>query len=99
MRRVLNQVANAAVKSKGSYFQLLYRRLVSRLGHNQTIWAVAHRLCRLTWKLLHQQVDSIEFGPTRSAEHVKNNIARLVRQLRALGYSVTAASLHPTLRP
>src|SRR4029077_4274400 len=50
MRRVLNQVANAAVKSKGSLFQTVYRRLVVRLGHNQAIWAVAHRLCRLTWK-------------------------------------------------
>jgi hypothetical protein len=40
MRRVLNQVANAAVKSKGSVFQNLYRRLLLRLGHNKAIWAV-----------------------------------------------------------
>src|SRR5205085_8595941 len=32
MRRVLNQIANAAVKSKGSIFQVVYRRLVPRLG-------------------------------------------------------------------
>lgn len=99
MRRVLTQVANAAVKSKGSYFQLLYRRLVSRLGHNKTIWAVAHRLCRLAWKILHQQVDYIEFGQQRSTEHVRQNIARLVRRLRALGYTVTPAPTPATPRP
>jgi transposase len=46
MRRVLNQVANAAVKSKGSVFQTVYRRLVVGLGHNKAIWAIAHRLCQ-----------------------------------------------------
>jgi transposase len=57
MRRVLNQVANAAVKTRGSIFESVYRRLLPRLGHNKTIWAVAHRLCRLAWKILHQQVE------------------------------------------
>jgi len=50
MRRILNQCANAAAKSKGSIFQIVYGRLVSRLGHNQTIGAIAHRLCRLPRK-------------------------------------------------
>jgi transposase len=35
MRRLLNQAANAAVKHKGSIFEVLYRRYVPRLGHNQ----------------------------------------------------------------
>jgi transposase len=45
MRRILNQAANAAVKRKGSIFEIVYRRLVPRLGHNKTIGVVAHRLC------------------------------------------------------
>ncbi|MGA8670634.1 MAG: transposase, partial [Terracidiphilus sp.] len=36
MRRILNQAANAAIKRKGSIFAIVYRRLVPRLGHNQT---------------------------------------------------------------
>lgn len=44
MRRILDQCANAAVKAKGSIFEIVYRRLVPRLGHKQTIWAIAHRL-------------------------------------------------------
>src|SRR5262252_80890 len=53
MRRILNQAANAAVKHKGSIFEIVYRRLVLRLGHNKTIGAIAHRLCELIWIILH----------------------------------------------
>ena len=63
MRRLLNQAANAAVKTKGSIFELVYRRLVVRLGHAQTIGAIAHRLCRLVWKILHERVVYEERGP------------------------------------
>ncbi|MGA8028368.1 MAG: IS110 family transposase [Bryobacteraceae bacterium] len=44
LRRVLTEVALAAVKTKGCFYQSLYRRLVVRLGHAKSIWAVAHRL-------------------------------------------------------
>jgi transposase len=54
MRRILNQAANAAVRMKGSIFQIVYRRLVPRLGHRQTIGAIAHRLCGLIWLILRQ---------------------------------------------
>ena len=63
MRRILNQCANAAAKSKGTIFQIVYGRLVSRLGHNQTIGAIAHRLCRLIWMILHQGVRFEKRGP------------------------------------
>jgi transposase len=44
MRRLLN---NAAARTTGSIFEIVYRRSVPRLGHNQTIGAIAHRQCRL----------------------------------------------------
>jgi transposase len=88
MRRLLNQAANAAVKTKGSVFQNLYRRLVPRLGHNKTIWAVAHRLCRLVWKVLHQGVRYIEYGKRPDPKTVKARAQRMIRELRALGYQV-----------
>ncbi len=62
MRRILNQAANAAVKRKGSIFEIVYRRLVPRLGHNKTIGAIAHRLCRLIWIILHNDVQYEERG-------------------------------------
>ena len=51
MRRLLNQAANAAVKVKGSIFEIVFRRLLPRLGYQQAIWAIAHRICRLIWKI------------------------------------------------
>src|SRR6267143_1574675 len=63
MRRILNHAANAAARSKGSNFEIVYRRSVPRLGHNQTIGAIAHRQCRLIWLILHQGVCYEERGP------------------------------------
>ena len=96
MRRVLNQVANAAVKTKGSIFQNLYRRLVARLGHNKAIWAVANRLCRLAWKILHQGVRYIEYGNRLNPKAVKTRMNKLLRELRSFGYQVQVAPLPPT---
>ncbi len=88
MRRILNQAANAAVKYKGSIFQILYRRYVPRLGHKQTIWLIAHRLCRLIWKILHQAAHYQERGPMVSEKSKHRRAARMVRELRSLGYRV-----------
>src|SRR5258705_6039891 len=47
IRRVLNQTANAAARTKGSIFDIVYRRSIPRLGHNQAIEAIDHRQRRL----------------------------------------------------
>ncbi|MGD0012795.1 MAG: IS110 family transposase [Terriglobia bacterium] len=88
LRRILNQAAHAAVKLKGSIFALLYRRYVVRFGHNQTIAVIAHRLCRLIWKILHEGVRYEERGPAVSQRAKQRRTARMIRQLRSLGYSV-----------
>jgi hypothetical protein len=51
MRRILNQAGNAAARTNGSIFQIVYRRQVPRMGHNQAIGVIAHRLCQLIWIL------------------------------------------------
>jgi transposase len=88
MRRLLNQAANAAVKTKGSLFELVYRRLVLRLGHAQAIGAIAHRLCRLVWKILHDGVTYEERGPSVTKARAQRRAAKMIRELRALGYRV-----------
>ena len=88
MRRVLNQAANAAVKTKGSLFELVYRRLVVRLGHAQTIGAIAHRLCRLVWKILHDRVVYEERGPAVTKARAQRRAAKMIRELRSLGYRI-----------
>jgi len=88
MRRILNQAANAAVKRKGSIFEIMYRRLVVRLGHNKTIGAIAHRLCHLIWIILHNGVRYEERGPAVSEQSRQRHTARMIRTLRTLGYRV-----------
>jgi transposase len=93
MRRLLNQAANAAVKSKGGLFQALYHRYVPRLGHNRTIGIIAHRLCRLVWKILHQGVRYEERGPAMHAQSKRRRSLRMIRELRSLGYRVELGSI------
>ncbi len=88
MRRVLNQAANAAVKHKGSIFEIVYRRLVPRLGHNKTIGVIVHRLCHLIWIILHRGVQYEERGPAVSEKSKQRRTARMIRKLRILGYRV-----------
>jgi transposase len=88
MRRLLNQVANAAVKVKGSIFEIIYRRCVPRLGHNQAIGVIAHRQCRLIWLILHQGARYEERGPAVSKQSRYQRTWRMIRQLRNLGYRI-----------
>jgi transposase len=41
MRRLLNQAAHAAVKTKGSVFEWVFGRLRTRLAYQEAIWAIA----------------------------------------------------------
>src|SRR5260370_42528098 len=86
MRRLLIQAANAAARTKGSIFEVGYRRSVPRLGHNQTIGAIAHRQCRLIWLILHQGVRYEERGPAVTKQSKQRRTARMIGQLHSLGY-------------
>src|SRR4030088_1922527 len=88
MRRLLNQCANAAARTKGSIFEIVYRRSVARLGHNQAIGAIAHRQCRLIWLILHRGVRYEERGPAVNKRSKQKRTARMIRQLRNLGYRI-----------
>jgi hypothetical protein len=91
MRRLLNQLAHAAVRKRNCYLQILFQRLSPRLGYAKAVWAIAHRLCRLIWKVLHEGVRYVERGPTVSALTLKRRKQRLVTQLKKLGYCVQLA--------
>jgi transposase len=94
LRRVLNQAAHAAVKKKGSYFQAVFRRLLPRLGYQSAIWAVAHRLCRVVWKILHEGVRFIEYGIEPDPKAKKRHAQRLAQALRKLGYDVAITPIN-----
>jgi predicted RNA binding protein YcfA (HicA-like mRNA interferase family) len=95
MRRLLNQLGWAAVRTKGSYFQDLFRRLVVRKGAKVAIWAVAHRMLRVIWKILHHKVHYVEHGPRSGNPYaLQKRKRRLLYEFRRLGYSVQLTPLH-----
>jgi transposase len=95
VRRILTQAAQAAVKTKGSYFQSLFRRLLPRLHYNGAIWAVAHRLGRLVWKILHDGICYLEKGEETNPKAKKRRAQKLTQALRRLGYNVSLAPIQP----
>jgi transposase len=99
LRRVLNQAAHAAAAKKGSHFQVVFRRLLPRLGYQSAIWAVAHRLCRVVWKILHDGVRFIEQGREPDPRAKKQRAQMLARALRKLGYQVIITPLNQITAP
>jgi transposase len=93
MRRLLNQAAHAAVKVKGSIFEVTFHRLLPRMEYQEAIWAIAHRLCRLLWKILRQGIRYEERGPAVSAKSKRRRAARMIKELKALGYRVEGGPL------
>jgi hypothetical protein len=98
-RRLLTEAANAAVKTKGSHWQVVFRRLLPRLGYAQAVRAVAHRLCRLVWKILHDKVRYVEQGLQPDPKARANRARTLARALRQLGYKVELTPLTPAPAP
>lgn len=93
IRRVLCQVAHAAVHTRGSYFESLFRKLLWK-GYNKAIWAVAHRICQILWNLLHQGARYIEHGQAVNPKAAQRAIQHHLKALRRLGYV-----LQPTPSP
>jgi len=96
MRRLLNQAANAAIKVKGSIFEVIYRRCVPRLGHNQAIGVIAHRQCRLIWLILHNGARYEEQGPAVTTLSKYKRTWRMIRQLQQLGYRIESPKPQPS---
>jgi transposase len=87
LRRVLCQAAQAAVRTHNSFFQQKFKRLLPPLGYPKAVWAIAHHLATVIWKILHDGVHYIEYGGRTSVQSAKRRIQRLKKELRDLGYS------------
>jgi transposase len=77
MRRLLNQLAHAAVKKEDCQLQIVFRRLASRLGYAKAVWAIAHRLCRLIWKVLHEGVTYVELWSHTDSHRIETKTTEI----------------------
>src|SRR4029077_3112377 len=65
-------------------------------AQNQAIGAIAHRQCRLIWLILHQGVRYEERGPAVTKQSKQKRTAKMIRQLRALGYRIETPNTQPS---
>lgn len=88
LRRLLCQAAQAAARTKGSYLESVFKRLVVRLGYVKAVWAIAHRLCRIVWNILHKGARFVEFSEARNPKAIQRAIRHHLKALRRLGYQI-----------
>ncbi|MGA8027556.1 MAG: IS110 family transposase [Bryobacteraceae bacterium] len=88
LRRLLCQAAQAAARTKGSHLESLFKRMVVRLGYVKAVWAIAHRLCRIVWNILHKGDRFVEFSEARNPKAIQRAIRHHLKALRRLGYQI-----------
>ena len=90
LRGILGEVAWAAIRKKGTSFGAQYRRVARRQGKLKAVVAVAHRLLRVIYYVLRDQVPYRELGPDHlSPQEAQRQIHRHVHHLEHLGFTVT----------
>jgi transposase len=90
MRRILSEVAHAAVKTKGSVFEVKLKKFLRKMKYEPAVWAVGHFVCELIWKILHQGLSYEERGPGVNAKAQHKRATRMIRYLKKLGFRIQA---------
>jgi hypothetical protein len=88
MRRILTEAAQAAIQQKGNVFEVKFRKFITHMDYPKAIWCVAHFMCKIVWKILHDGVRYEERGPGVEASNAHRRQQRMIRNLKAAGYSV-----------
>ena len=89
LRRLLCQIAWASIRNKETFFGGLFARLLPRIERKGAAWAVAHRVGKVVWLLLHKGVEYQEKGSAIP------NPKALTRKFRRLVKDLTRAGLNP----
>jgi transposase len=90
LRRALVRAARGAIRTKGSYFGALHRRICARRGEKRATVAVAHALLVVIYHLLLWQEPYQELGDSYYDTRDRGRAAkRLVERLTRMGYEVT----------
>ena len=90
LRRLLCQIAWAAIHTKESFFAGLFARLLPRLEAKGAAWAVAHRIAKVCWLLLHEGVEYEEKGSPPNPKLLTRKFRHLLKDLARAGLDVNA---------
>lgn len=86
IRRLLCQIAWAAVHTKDTFFASLFVRLKPRVEARGAAWAVAHRISKVIWLMLHEGAGYEEKGPAaRNPNMLARKFRRLLKDFERLG--------------
>lgn len=92
LRRLLCQIAWAAIHAKESFFAGLFGRLQARLEGKGAAWAVAHRIAKLIWLIMHQGVEYQEKGSAPLHPKIlQRKLGRLLKEYAKAGIDAQAA--------
>jgi transposase len=91
LRRLLCQIAWAAIHTKDTFFASLFARLKPRVEGKGAAWAVAHRIAKIVWLVLHQEVEYQEKGSAPPNERtLVRKFKRMLKEFGTLGLDVRA---------
>ncbi len=91
LRRLLCQIAWGAIHTKKTFFASLFARLKPRIEGKGAAWAVAHRMAKLIWLVLHNQVEYQEKGSAPPNERtILRKFKRMLKEFGRLGLDVRA---------
>lgn len=89
LRRLLCQIAWAAIHTKDTFFAGLFARLKPKVEGKGAAWAVAHRIAKIVWMLLHQEVEYQEKGSAPPNERtLLRKFKRMLKEFGQLGLDV-----------
>lgn len=89
LKRILGTAAMAAIKQKGSYYAVYYRRVAARRGRQRALVAVMHKLVIAIWHVLTDKVAHHDLGADYFTRRDPQRAMRqIIRQANALGMTV-----------
>jgi transposase len=92
----LNQAAQAAAHTKGTYLSAQYHRLAARRGKKRAIVAVEHSILVIAYHLIQRQEPYRELGGDYfDRQNPAATAKRLVKRLETLGYTVSIEQQQP----
>ncbi len=90
LKTLLVQAAWAAARTKNTYLQAQFRRLVGRRGKKRALVAVGHTILVMAYQMLKNRTSYAELGPDYFDRLDPQRTTRyLVKRLEALGHKVT----------
>lgn len=91
LRRLLMQTAWGAIHTNKTFYAGLFQRLKPKIKAKGAAWAVAHRMAKVIWLVLHEEVEYQEKGPALPNQRtLTRKLRTLVREFQRQGMDVKA---------